>query len=494
MSISVGMADRMDHNERSRFFRRSMKKILVSFLLIVMALCLTLTAFADNELHMFYEAATELLFETQNVTLTGHAEFFLDGERFKTADLRYVQDYTSSLLQYHLLTPRRDGSKEPDRESGYTIIANGEDVYVMEVIYPGVYKTGSTYVQSTILRKSVQTSLIADMIRILADQADTFFGTEAITIQPCETGGKELRIQLGENVPDLVNTALNLVYQFAAKRYFDTDYDQVSEWMMVPMENAMTTVLGILGNTKSLSLKEANVSAIRNDAGDLEQIKGDVSLNLNTGKDGTRQLGISFRLDVSDPDGSHVDAFDPEAYGVKQAGAMDPEEEREYEEAAHKRFRLAGYTVDETMNGSVKIIDDQLEIDEDIIFVDYMNGDGSVHWIYFTDSLGRMLGLQNLTGVWQGTYDERHREQYPDQKLVKETEEKLLSYLAEENPELSADVLSLETDWWYQNGDELYLHFWEGGKPVDHAWDEVDFIVRAAPEWRIEFFSCIGNG
>ena len=24
--------------------------------------------------------------------------------------------------------------------------------------------------------------------------------------------------------------------------------------------------------------------------------------------------------------------------------------------------------------------------------------------------------------------------------------------------------------------------------------DEVDFIVRVAPEWRIEFFSCIGNG
>ena len=105
-----------------------------------------------------------------------------------------------------------------------------------------------------------------------------------------------------------------------------------------------------------------------------------------------------------------------------------------------------------------------------------------------------MLGLQNLTGAWQGNYDDRHKGQYPDKKLIKETEEKLLSYLSEENPELSADVLSLETDWWYQNGDELYLHFWEGEEPVDHEWDEVDFIVRVAPEWRIEFFSCIGNG
>ena len=151
-----------------------------------------------------------------------------------------------------------------------------------------------------------------------------------MTVQSCETGGKELTIKLDENVPDIVNTVLNLVYQFAAKRYFDTDYDQVSEWMMVPMENAMTVMQGILGNTKSLSLKGADVSAIRNDGGDLEQIKGAVSLNLNTGKDGTRQLDITFQLDVSDPDGSHVGAFDPEAYGVILAdgysviSTMDP--------------------------------------------------------------------------------------------------------------------------------------------------------------------------
>lgn len=173
-----------------------MKKIIVSILLIVMALCLTLTAFADSSLRLFYDSAMELLFETQNVTLTGHAEFSLDGERFKTADLKYIQCYNNSLLQYHLLTPRRDGSEGPDRESGYTIIANTENVYVMEVIHPGIYKTGSTYAQSTILRKTVQMNLITDMIRILIDQADTLLGTDAITIQPCETGGKELGLNL----------------------------------------------------------------------------------------------------------------------------------------------------------------------------------------------------------------------------------------------------------------------------------------------------------
>ena len=299
--------------------RGSMKKKIVSWALIVMALCLALTALADSPLYLFYDAVIELLFDTQNVTVTGHAEFSLDGERFKTADLGYVQDYTNSMLDLKLLTPRRYAPEKPDRESGYTVVANGENVYVMEVIYPGVFKTGSTSAQSTILRKSVQMGLVTDVIRLLADRADVLFGADAITVQLCETGGKELRIRLGEDVPEPVDTALNLLYQFAAKRYFDTDYDQISERMMVPMDNAVTVVQGILWNTKSISLKKADVSVIRSDAGNLERITGKVSLNLNTGKDGTRQLDMTFRMDVSELDGSYVDQFDPEAYGVRLA-------------------------------------------------------------------------------------------------------------------------------------------------------------------------------
>ena len=133
-----------------------MKRFAATILSIILILSLTMTALADSSTDLFYDSVMELLFQTNNVTLNGQAEFLLDGERFKTAELRYIQDYTNSLYQLNLHTPRRNGSQSPDRESGYTIIANGEKVYVMEVIYPGVYKTGTTYAQSTILRKSVQ--------------------------------------------------------------------------------------------------------------------------------------------------------------------------------------------------------------------------------------------------------------------------------------------------------------------------------------------------
>ena len=273
-----------------------MKKTIAAILTVILALSGIMTAGADTVLNLFYESGMELLFETSNVTLTGKAEFFLDGERFKTAEVLYIQDYDNSKFQLDLYTPRRDGAEGEDRHSGYTVYANGEDIYVTEVFYPGMYKTGSTGVQGTILRKTVQMELVS-------------LATEGTA--------KELKISLNRDVPETVNAALNLFYQFIAKRYFRTDYDQVSVRHMIPMASYITVAQGILGSTEQVSLKKAEITAKRDDAGRLEQVKGDVSLMLTTGRDGTRQLDISFSLDVSDFDGSHVGLFDPEKEGLK---------------------------------------------------------------------------------------------------------------------------------------------------------------------------------
>ncbi len=271
---------------------------------------------AEGAVMRFYDAATELLFETENVTLSGKAVFSLDGERFKSAEIRYVQDGRNSLLQLDLLTPRRDGSGRPDRESGYTVIANGELVYVTEVINPGVYKTGTTFTQNTILRKSVQMELMANLMGMLAKEAETLLGKDAVTILPDETAGLELRITLDRDVPEMVNTSANLFYQFIARRYFETDYDTVSERYMGPMENYLTVTQGILECTKSLSVEKAEITMKLDDQGFLKQVSGDVSLMLVTGKDGIRRLDFVFSLDVSNRGSSHVDDFDPDAYGV----------------------------------------------------------------------------------------------------------------------------------------------------------------------------------
>ena len=115
------------------------KKILafVSLLLVLtLAAACCLSASSEGNILRVINAGRELLFETENVTVSGHAEFTLDGELFKTADILYQQDSTYSLWQLGLITPRPG---REDKKSGFTIIANGEKIYIMEVMSPGLY-------------------------------------------------------------------------------------------------------------------------------------------------------------------------------------------------------------------------------------------------------------------------------------------------------------------------------------------------------------------
>lgn len=102
-----------------------------------------------------------------------------------------------------------------------------------------MYKTGSTAESDTILRRSIQLNLLRDFLRILADQSDTLLGENAVQVVRNDSSGLEIRLQAGSDVPEMVNTALNMTVQFVAKRYFGTDYDQISEQFMGTMDNYM---------------------------------------------------------------------------------------------------------------------------------------------------------------------------------------------------------------------------------------------------------------
>ena len=87
--------------------------------LLILSLCFS--AHAESSLVPFIDAAEKLAFETDNVTITGKAEFLLDGKRFKTAEITYVQDGYNSFWQEKLRTPR---AWRTDLESGFTVIQN----------------------------------------------------------------------------------------------------------------------------------------------------------------------------------------------------------------------------------------------------------------------------------------------------------------------------------------------------------------------------------
>ena len=291
-----------------------MKKV-IAVIAALAVFMIAANACAETPVRAMYDSIFNLLFNTSNVTLTGHAEFSLNGERFKTADAKYIQDGASSFWDWKLRTPRKDGS---EREGGYTVIANGEQVYVMEAFYPGVYKTGTTNESSTILRRSVQLNLLRDLLRILSDQADTLLGKNAVVSRSDETG-MTVQIRADKDVPEIVNTALNMTAQFVAKRYFDTDYDQISDRFMPPMDSYVTVTQAILGSTWYMSLNQADVTLKRDADGNFESAEGEAVIQLYTEENAIRMLEIVFRLDASDRGASRVAPFNPADFGVEPA-------------------------------------------------------------------------------------------------------------------------------------------------------------------------------
>lgn len=294
------------------------KRILALFL-TVMTLCAVLTgACAESEIENALEWSADslltLLLYKDNVTLEGHAEFALDGEHFKTADMLYIQDEYNSSWDWNLLTPRADGT---EREGGWTIVANDDLVYVIEAYTPGVYRTGTTAASRSILRDSVQLDVMTGLLRALAEWGDMALDEGAVTAD--WDNGMTVRLKLGQDAPALVDLGLNLAAQYLAKRMFGLDYDQIGSVDSQPMSSYITVTQGILGSTRSFNLLEADVTLRSGVDGTFEEASGTASLLLNTEWDGVRTLDVTFSLRASDYDVSAVPDFDPAAYGVTLA-------------------------------------------------------------------------------------------------------------------------------------------------------------------------------
>ena len=295
-----------------------MKRIL-SFILALALLLSCASALAENPAAAIVDAGEDLFYWTENVTLKGEAAFLLDGVEFKHAEAAYIQDGDRSFWQLDLRTPRPNMPDAGEKKSGYTIIADGMDVYVMEVVFPGVYKTVTTAPQSTILRKSVEMDLMLTMVRNLAKSADAILGEGAITAAENAEGGTDVTFMLDENTPEMVNTALTLLYQYAARRYRNINFDILSNSYMGPISAYSTVTEGILFTTEYMRLKQVDAVVTLDAAEELQSVSGSASVYLQTGGDGQHLLDVTFRLDVSDRGSSTVEPFDPDKYGVVPA-------------------------------------------------------------------------------------------------------------------------------------------------------------------------------
>ena len=470
-----------------------MKKAASLIMTIMLMLSTLAGAAAENgkPLSALCDSAFELLFSTSNVTLEGEANFSLDGDWFKTAKAKYIQDGDRSYWDLKLSSPKPDGTV---RENGYTIFADGSKIYVMEVFHPGLYKTGTSAPQSTIVRNSVQMELMKQVIRSLAALAET--ETEPKTVVTDENEAeKSIRIELSGQTPDWFNTPLNVLAEYAAKRYFHMDYDQIGARNIVPMSYYLTVTEGILACTTSVAVKQADVTVKTDPNGQIEHISGNASILLNTGRDGERTLDISFELTVSGRGTSHVGTFDPPTYGVKLVeGGMNIEDVVNTEvddftgeklvEQARSAWEQAGYTLDPSMfsycykqNG--RYCTELNDARENLFLSCVTNIDGKV------------LELRNTQNNWQEkNFD--YDNPYPDTQLTEEAGRKVMEYLKEADPEDMKRVDRLKLQCWYEGDGELYFEFCED--PLAQDWDGFLVVVKVKPDWQLMYYSCFSNG
>ena len=484
-----------------------MKKLMIwlTTALLVMILCFAALANGNDKAAELYDSVADLLFFTDNVTLTGTAEFTLDGEWFKTAEGTWKQDGSRSFRQLLLSSPKWDGTK---RKNGYTLVAEGMNeagteyskISVMEVFQPGVYRTGTTDSRKSILRRTVETEQLIRLGRALFSQADLLLGEGAVT----KTEDGAFRLELGENAPYIVNTALNQFARFAAKRYFEIDYDDIKMDSYTSFYNHTTLTQGILYTMRNLTLKKASVTLKTDENNAPLHIEGQISMEVETAADGVKQLDITFTADVSDRGTTMVKRFDPADYDVVPAEEFTGETVRDIR--AMEPYR--GATLDaeaadlnefetlalDTLSGmgcdryTVTAVGCYALTDGYAVRVDSMDG-----WIrqFFITADKKVTGIQTAPAEWlEADMSQYNYEPAPDTGLETQARSFLTDFLKTVSPEKSAEELNMT--WTYEANGSVYAQY--DGYLQDPNGDGVTIVMKLSPEMSIDFYSCISNG
>lgn len=202
---------------------KKMPRLLVTILALALCAALLATALAEGKLLTLYQAGTGLLFDTDNVTLTLHAEFSYDGLPFKTMDSQYVQAGTNSLMDIKLKTPRADGSV---RDSGFTVVANDNVAYSIEpALNPYVYSATGYQPNDSVMSDTLLRRALTRLGGTVVSAAEGVFA-DKIEVSGQADGSRDyhIRVRAGET-PELINQAGTLAAQLMAAKYFYMDYD-----------------------------------------------------------------------------------------------------------------------------------------------------------------------------------------------------------------------------------------------------------------------------
>ncbi len=304
-----------------------MHRTKVFILAAALCLCVALTALALTEgtLKTLWNSGCDFLFHTDNVTVTGQAAFSLDGKRFKTAELNYVQDGYKSYYGLKLLTPWSDGT---EHQTGWTIIAAADGtITVMEAFKPGVYNWATGTPQNTLLRRTVRLDALTELGGLLAGSVESLLPEGAVTVTEAE-GGKTVHIALADGqIPDAAVSALNLAADYLAARWFNGYDRSITEQEALVFDQYVTVTEALTGGTVRWVLKEADADFALDAQGRLSGVRGTVKVSSEYWDGTVREVEVKFDFAATDYGTSTVKPFDPDDYGVVSGALLPVEEE-----------------------------------------------------------------------------------------------------------------------------------------------------------------------
>lgn len=201
---------------------KNKKRLLTLLIALILCTVIAFAALAEGMLLTIWNAGSKLIFDTDNVSLTGHAAFTYDGELFKTFDGRYLQDGMKSYMQVTLDTPMEDGSVY---SGGYTVVAEDDTAYAIESNRPRLYSRQTTLAEPSILTNTIMRDSLMRFAGLLLDLMEDRM--QGVITQENTDSGTLYRIHLKKGeAPEMADAALTLLMHLVGREYFYIDPDQ----------------------------------------------------------------------------------------------------------------------------------------------------------------------------------------------------------------------------------------------------------------------------
>ena len=304
-------------------------KRLIALLTSLVCAMLFAAAMAENAqaispLLQLYQAEQALLFDTMNVTMTGHAVFTADGRIFKTADLFHIQDSINSMRDWRLLTPTPTGD---ERETGYTVVTKEEHVEAFESYHHGHkwYSVEPSRQRWSILRHTVASDTLTNLAGLLMAQCGNIGESTAN-----DDGTTSISIHLTkDDVPAIMDPLLNSVLQYGINRYTGWyNYASDSTVTDASYDCYNTISEGLMVCLRAVHLRELSVDAVLDEQDRVLRVSGTMVLDYEDKmRTSDSELRLDFEQTAINYGTSHVND-DPASYnhwGAAEAPAVPDE-------------------------------------------------------------------------------------------------------------------------------------------------------------------------